>query len=68
MADLSLEAKHLLRLMQMDQQNRIEPLQPKIAAAMKELDKAGLVQHYSYPHGAMWGLTLRGYDTHLTKM
>lgn len=68
MADLSLAAKHLLKLMQMDGQNRFEPLRSENErAAVKELQEAGLVIHLSSPDAQLWALTLLGYDTTLTK-
>ena len=67
MANLSLEAAHLLKLMRLDRQNRFEPLRPKILAAMRELERHSYVKCRVYPNGAVWTLTLLGYDPHLTR-
>lgn len=68
MENLSLEAKHMLKLMQMDQHKRYEPMPPKMQAAIDELGRAGLVRREVDPHNSSWSLTPRGYDPYLTKL
>lgn len=65
MADLSLAARHLLKLIQ-DAENQRKPIGNSKAEydASKELRYAGLIERYNQK---TWTLTHLGYDRSLTK-